>query len=186
MSESLKNVLRELLLQKYSYFKRHLHMRLGSEDLANDVLQETYLKVESMSAPSAIEYPSAYLYRMALNIAEDQRKTHARLLSVAEIEDLYEMVDELAGPERAHEAKAELAALERALAELPKRRRAIVMAARVDDLPHQKIAERFGISVRTVEKELRAGLEHCCARLGRDFVQRFGPGAGKQSIKKND
>ena len=65
--------------------------------------------------------------------------------------------------------------------ELPKRRRAIVIAARVDQLPHRDIAERFGISARTVEKELRAGLEHCCERMGRDFIQRFGPGAGKTS-----
>ena len=59
--------------------------------------------------------------------------------------------------------------------------RAIVIAARVDQLPHRDIAERFGISARTVEKELRAGLEHCCERMGRDFIQRFGPGAGKTS-----
>eukprot|EP01035_Chromulina_nebulosa_P043540 gene43540-58960_t len=60
-------------------------------------------------------------------------------------------------------------------------RRAIVLAARVDEMPHKDIAARYGVSARTVEKELRAGLEHCCERLGRDFIQRFGPGAGKQS-----
>ncbi|WP_169805114.1 sigma factor-like helix-turn-helix DNA-binding protein, partial [Variovorax boronicumulans] len=61
------------------------------------------------------------------------------------------------------------------------RRRAIVLAARVDEMPHKDIAARYGVSARTVEKELRAGLEHCCERLGRDFIQRFGLGAGKQS-----
>ncbi|WP_410866767.1 hypothetical protein [Paraburkholderia sp. SIMBA_027] len=37
------------------------------------------------------------------------------------------------------------------------------------------MAERFGISVRTVEKELRAGLEHCCEKLEKKYVQRYGP-----------
>ena len=183
MPESLKNSLRELFLSRYAQFKRHLYMRLGSEDLANDVLHDTYLKVESMNVPSTIEYPSAYLYRIALNIAEDQRKVHARMLSVAEIEDLYDMADEMADPHRTYEGRSEIAALEKALAELPKRRRIIVIAARVDELPHRAIALRLGVSERTVEKELRAGLEHCCERLGRDFIQRFGPGAGKQSKK---
>jgi RNA polymerase sigma factor (sigma-70 family) len=181
MPEALKASLRALFLTRYAQFRKHLHMRLGSEDLANDALHETYLRVENMNPPSAIKYPSAYLYRIALNIAEDQRKSSARMLSVPEIEGLYELADELADPGRALEAKNEIEALERALAELPKRRRLIVIAARVDEMPHREIAARFGISVRTVEKELRAGLEHCCERLGRDFIQRFGPGAGKQS-----
>ncbi|WP_317200968.1 RNA polymerase sigma factor [Janthinobacterium sp.] len=174
-------MLRALFLERYAQFRRHLQNRLGSEDLANDALHETYLRVESMNAPAFIKYPSAYLYRIALNIADDQRKSNARMLSVPEIEGLYELADELADPVRTVEVRAELAALEQALAELPRRRRGIVIAARVDQLPHSEIAQRFGVSPRTVEKELRAGLEHCCERLGKDFVQRYGPGAGKPS-----
>ena len=154
-------------------------MRLGSEDLANDALHETYLRVENMTIPGFIKYPSAYLLRIAFNAAEDQRKSNARLLSVPEVESLYEMADELADPARIIEARTELDALEQALAELPWRRRQIIIAARVDEMPHRDIALRFGVSPRTVEKELRIGLEHCCERLGRDFIQRFGPGAGK-------
>jgi RNA polymerase sigma-70 factor (ECF subfamily) len=185
MPEALKATLRALFLERYTEFRRHLQNRLGSEDLANDALHETYLRVENMNEPASVKYPAAYLFRIALNIADDHRKSNARVLSVAEIEGLYEMADELADPVRDLEAKVELEALERALAELPRRRRAIVIAARVDETPHRDIAIRFGISARTVEKELRAGLEHCCERLGRDFIQRFGPGAGKPS-KQND
>lgn len=181
MPDTIKNTLRALFLTRYAQFRRHLHLRLGSEDLANDALHETYLRVENMNAPSAIKYPSAYLYRIALNIAEDQRKSNGRMLSVPEIEGLYELADELADPVRTVEARDEIDLLERALAELPKRRRLILIAARVDEMPHRDIADRFGISVRTVEKEIRAGLEHCCERMGRDFIQRFGPGAGKTS-----
>ncbi|MDC8757969.1 RNA polymerase sigma factor [Janthinobacterium fluminis] len=185
MPDSLKASLRALFLERYAQFRRHLQVRLGSEDLANDALHETYLRVERMSAPESISYPSAYLLRIALNIAEDQRRDQARLLSVPDIEELYELADELADPARTVAARAELAALEQALQELPRRRRAIVVLARVDEMAHRDIAARFGVSLRTVEKELRAGLEHCCARLGRDFIQRFGPGAAKPS-KQHD
>jgi RNA polymerase sigma-70 factor (ECF subfamily) len=181
MPEAIKSALRALFLSRYSQFRRHLHKRLGSEDLANDALHETYLRMEAMNVRSAIRFPSAYLFRIALNIAEDQRKSTARLLSVADVEALYDMADELADPARTAEARGEVEALERALAELPRRRRAILVAARIDEVPHRDIATRFGLSERTIEKEIRAGLEHCCERLGRDFIQRFGPGAGKQS-----
>ena len=72
--------------------------------------------------------------------------------------------------------RQQLAALEAALAELPRRRQAIVIAARVDEVPHREIAERFGISVRTVEKELRAGLEHCCRKLEKSMSNASVPG----------
>lgn len=185
MPESLKATLRALFLERYAQFRKHLHNRLGSEDLANDALHETYLRVENITVQGVIKFPAAYLFRIALNIAEDRRQSDSRLLNIAEIEELYELADQLADdrsdPLRTLEARAKLDALEGALAELPRRRRAIVMAARVDEITHRDIALRFGISTRTVEKELRAGLEHCCARLGRDFIQRFGPGAGKPS-----
>lgn len=182
----LKNALRNLFVTRYSQFKRYLHMRLGSEELADDVLHETYLRVENMQTPGVIKYPSAYLYRMALNVAEDQRKVGARTLSMTDVEALYEMADELADPQKIIEGRSEMDALTRAMQELPKRRRAILVAARVDELPHREIAAIFGVSVRTVEKELRAGLEHCCERLGRDFIQRFGPGAGRKQGQQDE
>ncbi|MGJ7530102.1 RNA polymerase sigma factor [Variovorax sp. GB1P17] len=181
MPDSIRASLRALFLARYAQFRKHLQIRLGSEDLANDALQEAYLRVENTTVRSEVRYPSAYLFRIALNAAEDQRKSNARLLNAGEVEELYDMADEMADPARGAEARNELEALERAMAELPRRRRAIVYAARVDEMPHKDIAVRYGISVRTVEKELRAGLEHCCERLGRDFIQRFGPGAGKPS-----
>jgi len=181
MPESLTASLRALFFERYAQFRKHLNIRLGSEDLANDALHETYLRVENISDQGSIKFPAAYLFRIALNIAEDRRKSEARYLSVPEIEGLYEMADELADPLRTVEARTELGALESALAELSHRQREIILAARVEELPHREIAARFRISTRTVEKELRAGLEHCCQRLGRDFIQRFGPGAGKSS-----
>lgn len=181
MPDSLKAALRGLFLERYHQLRQHLQRRLGSADQAHDALQETYLRIERLDDEGVVKYPAAYLFRIALNAAEDQRKAGTRLLSLAEVDELYDMADELADPVRAVEGDAELQALQRALEELPYRRRAIVIAARLDDMPHRLIAARFGISVRTVEKELRAGLEHCCARLGRDFIQRFGPGAGKAS-----
>jgi len=51
---------------------------------------------------------------------------------------------------------------------LPPRPRAILLAARLDGLSRQQIAERFGISVSMVEKELKRAQEHCAARFGRN------------------
>jgi RNA polymerase sigma-70 factor (ECF subfamily) len=64
--------------------------------------------------------------------------------------------------------------LERALDELTPRRRAILIAARLEEVPHVEIAARFGISTRMVEKELRSALIHCGQRLEIKLTSRFG------------
>ncbi|KCB44088.1 RNA polymerase sigma factor [Bordetella hinzii] len=159
--------LREVFLNHYGALRKRLQLRLGCEDQANDAMQEAWLRVDALVDDAKVEYPSAYLFRIAVNIAEDNRRREARVLSLDEVEALYDMADEMADTARIVAARSELQALEEALESLPRRRRAIVMAARVDNLTHREIAERFGVSMSTVENELRVGLAYCCDRLGR-------------------
>jgi RNA polymerase sigma-70 factor (ECF subfamily) len=51
---------------------------------------------------------------------------------------------------------------------LPPRRRAILLAARVDGLLNREIAEHFGISLRLVESELSAAMKYCLQRMQED------------------
>jgi len=169
-----------LFLTSYDEFKVRLKRRLGSDDLACDVLQETYLRVDRMDATHTLSKPNAYLYRMALNIAADRRQADARLLTGAEVEDLLQVAEDQ-DPARIVGGQQEIQCLLGALYELPARRRRIFIAARLEEASHLEIAQRFGISTRMVEKELKAALGYCATRLERKVFQRFGPGAGKPS-----
>ena len=170
-----------LFLTSYDEFKVRLKRRLGSDDLACDVLQETYLRVDRMQATHALHKPNAYLYRMALNIAADRRQADARLLTGSEVQELLNISDEAQDPSRVVGGQKEIQSLVKALYELPARRRKILIAARLEEAPHLEISQRFGISTRMVEKEIKAALGHCAQRLERKVIQRFGPGAGKPS-----
>jgi RNA polymerase sigma-70 factor (ECF subfamily) len=181
MKDSGHSSMVRLFLTSYDDFKVRLRRRLGSEDLANDVLHETYLRVDRMEAPPNIVQPNAYLYRMALNIAADRRQADARLLTGTEVEELLQMSDDAQDPARVVGGQKEIQTLLKALYELPARRRKIFIAARLEEAPHLEISQRFGISTRMVEKEIKAALGHCAARLERKVIQRFGPGAGKPS-----
>lgn len=181
MKDSGRSPLVKLFLTSYEDFKVRLRRRLGSEELANDVLHETYLRVDRMVDTQEIAQPNAYLYRMALNIAADRRQADARLLTGDEIEELLQVSDEALDPARVVGGQKELQILLKALYELPARRRRIFIAARLEEAPHLEISQRFGISTRMVEKEIKAALGHCALRLERKVIQRFGPGAGKPS-----
>ena len=181
MKDSGRSPMVRLFLGSYDDFKVRLRKRLGSEDLANDVLHETYLRVDRMIVPPNLTRPNAYLYRMALNIAADRRESDARLLTGSEVEELLQMSDDALDPARLVGGQKEIQSLLDALYELPQRRRKIFIAARLEEAPHLEISQRFGISTRMVEKELKAALGHCAKRLERKVIQRFGPGAGKPS-----
>lgn len=181
MAETTQAALRQLLASGYEDFKKRLKRRLGSEELANEVLHDTYLRLARAGNIADVQNPKAYLFRIALNLAADRRQADNRRLTRSEIDALRHIADAALDPARIVEARLEVEALERALEELPARRRAIFIASRVEEVPHQEIAARFGISTRMIEKELKRALEHCAARLDRNVVQRFGPRPREES-----
>jgi RNA polymerase sigma factor (sigma-70 family) len=182
MTESVtRGTLRTLLTESYYDLKRRLARRLGSADAAGDVLHETYLRLERLDELAVVANPQAYLLRMALNAAFDHEHAEKRTLTTIEIDDLWRLGDDAIDPEAIAVGRSELELFKAALSELPQRSQAILIAARVEELPHSVIAARFGISTRLVQLELRRALEHCASRLQRKVIRRFGPPAANQS-----
>ncbi len=165
MTETTLATLRRLLIDRYDDFRARLSQRLGSADLAGDAMQDAWLKLARVEAVGTVRNPQSYLFGIILNAARDRLQIDNRLLSAIEIENLLDLVDDMPDPARTVEGRSELRLLEAALAELPRRRRDILLAARLDGLPRQEIANRLGISLRLVEKELHLAQAHCLMRL---------------------
>ncbi|MEW6435565.1 MAG: RNA polymerase sigma factor [Pseudomonadota bacterium] len=166
MTETSWATLREHLAAKYDDLRKVLIRRLGSDDLARETLHETWLHLDRTDGIGAMRSPNAYLLRVALNLATDRGRSEHRRLRRFEVKAIIESIADAApGPAREVEARQELAALRIAIAKLPERQRAILIAARVEQVPHQKIAERFGISRRMVLIELKRALAECEACL---------------------
>lgn len=177
MTETLIAALRRLLVADYGSLKRRLARRLGSSDFAGEVLHEAWLRLDRMDAASGIviQNPAAYLYRVALNVAADQRRGEQRRLAGSEIEVLLRNAADDLDPARITEARSGLLALVRALEAMPPRRRAVLVASRLEGQPHKLIAERLGITVRIVDRELKSALDHLGMVLDKKSRPRRGP-----------
>lgn len=57
--------------------------------------------------------------------------------------------------------------MERAVRKLPRLQREIFLAARLDDMSYVEIAERTGLSVREVEREIARALVSIARRMNR-------------------
>lgn len=165
MSESVSSTLRARMVARYVELRGKLERIVGSRDDAADAMQETWLRLATMGETATVNNADAYLLRMAANIATDRYRQDHVLLVRGEIDALVHVVDEANDPERIASARSDVQALSQVLARMPARRRDILVAARVEGQLNSEIAERMGLSVSTVEKELRAALEYCKKRL---------------------
>jgi len=151
--------LRGLLVDRYEEFKLRLTRHLGSEELASESLHDTWLRLHRQDEIGPVHNPRAYLLRVAVNTAMDRLRSDGRRARRAEIEAALEVADAAPGPARETEARLEIEALEKAMRALPERTRAILMASRLEGLTHQAIAERMGVSRRTVAYELERAID---------------------------
>ncbi|MES5486394.1 RNA polymerase sigma factor [Bradyrhizobium sp. INPA03-11B] len=155
--------LRRLLVDDYHGLKERLGRRFGSFDFATEVLHEAWLRLQRADAgtsATAVKNPRSYLYRVALNIAADRRRSERSRLAAADVEAIHLRAQDDLDPARIAEARLELAALAGAINAMPERRRAIFVAARLEGLPYKMIAARLGVTVRVVDRELAIALEH--------------------------
>ncbi len=138
--------------------RRRLARRV-SPDKASDLVQTAFLRLLRLGSDrlAELDQPQAYMARVADNLAKDEAKLAAR-----RSEGLHEDVDrcEIADsdPHAVLEARDMLRRIEAAIPLLPERTREIFMAHRFEDLTYLEIAQRMGISVKTVEKHISLAL----------------------------
>ncbi|HVX78263.1 MAG TPA: sigma-70 family RNA polymerase sigma factor [Bradyrhizobium sp.] len=174
--------LKQFLLLCYDDLKVRLTQRLGSAELAADALQDTWLRLDRDDAIAPVQRADAYLFRVAVNIARDHLRSEGRRLSTGEIAVLLNIADDAPGPLQTLEDRSDLAALKKIMTELPPRQRSILVAARLEGLSRQQIADCYGISVRMVQRELQEAQDYCAARLRRFGRNRFSLGRRETSL----
>lgn len=148
----------------YDELRRFLRNRTGSAAVADDVMQEAWIRART----SRVDMPSnprAYLYQLVGNLAVDHARHHGRHAGI--VRSL--LPEQLARPDHGADevvaARQALAVLTVAVAELPERCRQVFELYRGQGLTMREIAARHGTSEKTVEKQIAQGMLHCRRRL---------------------
>ncbi len=130
----------------------------GAGDAAEDLLQELWLKIAS--APTGpIAQPLSYLYRSANNLMLDRYRSQQQ--AVRRDQDWTEAATTIPGQsddpssERRLIAREQLRLAQAALDALGERTAAIFRRHRIDGVGQRDIAAEFGVSLSTVESDLR-------------------------------
>ncbi len=174
MSDINRSRLRGQLVENYGSLIKQLTRRLGSVDFAYEALHETFLRLDRVLDATPVRSPVDYIFRTAINVAKDRQKSQKYRVSAGEIDVLLDIADEAPDPSRIVEGRLEIEAFKRALAELPARPREVIQSILVEGKSPHEVAIRLGVSLRTVESDLREALRHCAGGLDRKLVSRSG------------
>lgn len=172
--EALSPCLQAHLATHYARLHRRLTRYLGCPELASDCLHDAWLRLADKPAPPASSM-DAYVCRVACNLAVDQLRQARPWQYAPGAETLLEqLADAAAGPAALAEVRSEVAAVDRALARLPRRHRQVLLGLRLEDATRDEVAARHGLSLRNVDTLLRQALDHCAAHTGQAVIGGIG------------
>lgn len=145
---------------------RFLTTRLHSISEAREVAQEAYVRVLQLDKPGASNLLRAYLFRVALNLAIDRIRRRKVQQHTHETEpDLMQAAEDLCDPERYAVAREDLMLVARSLQELPEKCFKAFLMYRLEGETQARIAERLGLSDRTVNSYVRRAMLYCRLRM---------------------
>jgi len=142
--------------------RNHLYYKCGNMEVAQDVLQDSFLKLWKKCNEVVFGTVKGFLYTVAGNLLKDHFRAQKTVLNfekepVRDIdnEDPYFLL-------RTREFRAHI---ETAISELPDGQREAFLMNRIDKLSYREIAERLGVSQTAVEKRMSKALVRLKAQI---------------------
>jgi RNA polymerase sigma-70 factor (ECF subfamily) len=157
-------------LRQWQTLRKLLSRRVNSREIAEDALQETWIRLDGMRSDSyVVRDRQAFILRVAGNIAIDLVRRERRHSDRCVSDDalLHAIADASPSPETMLIDREQLRELALALAELPPKARAALLLSRCSGLTHAEIATRLRVSPSMVAKYLAQALRHCLGHFRR-------------------
>ncbi|WP_333837437.1 RNA polymerase sigma factor [Novosphingobium sp.] len=183
VSQATRHQLMRALQDRYAELKAKLS-RSFAPDLVEDALHDTWLRLQQPRDLGAARDPASYLTRAIANRARNILTSRERLLDFTDISNLVDAVHDAPGPDIIAGDRREIARMQEALAELTERQQDIFYESFMGNESHQALAERYGVTLRTVQKELQRAVEHCAKRMAKR--KSFATGLSKLSSEEGE
>lgn len=140
----------------YGAIRNYLYFKTGDEGMAEDIAQDTFVKLWENRHKIERKTVKSYLYTIAGNLAINQLK---RQQLQYKFMNQVEMHQDNLDPDYLMRMKEFDAKLQEVIASMPEGSREVFLMNRLEDLKYREIAERIGITVKAVEKRMSKALQ---------------------------
>ena len=160
-------------LERRSELVRHFRARLRSDEAAEDLVQEIYLRL-SRPTEGEIGNPGAYLYRLGTNLMLDRIKMQRRATNRdaawrdanTKVLAGYEVADGSSADDVV-DARQRLALIMEVVGELSPQVQRAFRLHKLEGLSHAETAQAMNVSRSSVEKYMMTCLQRILAKVGR-------------------
>lgn len=152
------------LFDKYfDNIRNYVYFRSGDIDLSTDIAQEVFMKLWEKNIKLESNNIEGLLYKMSSDMfISKYRRTQVESDYLGSLDIKIEAQTPLDDIQYQELKRKYIEALE----DLPEKQRVVFLMSRREELKYREIAERLEISVKAVEKRMKAALAFLKERLG--------------------
>ncbi|WP_144632312.1 sigma-70 family RNA polymerase sigma factor [Bordetella genomosp. 13] len=149
-----------LYREHHAWLAGWLRYRMGGEEAAADLAQDTFLRVLLAQGTPVLAQPRAYLATIARRLLANHHRHVA--IERAYLDALAALPPAFApSPEARKEILETLCAIDRALDTLPAKVREAFLLAQLEGMKYEDIARRLGVTPRTVGNYMERAVQAC-------------------------
>lgn len=159
--------LRALVAQFGGVLLRFFERRVKDRAEAEDLVQEVFVRLMKRGDISQLEDLRGYLFETAASVLVDRarRRTSRRSEEHQSFDPALHGSHDISS-EHVLIGRETLSRAARALLELPERTRTVFVLRRLEGMRYQDIAERLGVSLSLVEKQVARAAAYLTQRMG--------------------
>ena len=154
----------------YSNYSKSLYnfiyYKCGSQDQAEDLVQEAFIKMWNNCAKIIFEKAKSFLYTVANNLFLNEVAHKKVILKYNKIPTVDSTNED---PEFILEEKEFMVKLQNAISSLTDGQREVFLMSRIDKKSYKEIAELLSISVKAVEKRMHGALLKMRSKINGKF-----------------
>ena len=144
--------------------RNYIYYKFGNAEEADDVVQESFIRLWKNCAKVTLETAKGFLYKVATNLNTSLKRSEKVHLKYTERAVTIDKDNE--SPEFVILEKEFMDKLTRAIEALPEKQREVFLMNRVEKKTYKEIAELSGVSVKAIEKSMHKALLKLRAEIG--------------------
>ena len=144
--------------------KRFIYFKTKDMDVAEDILQDTFVKLWTNCSQVNYQKVKSYLYTVANHIFLNKEK-HKKVVRKHQMHIVSKSNQET--PEFLLIEQEFLVKIEDAIANLPEKQREVFLLNRIEKKKYKEIAIMLNVSIKTVEKRMHFALLYMKEKIGK-------------------
>ncbi len=168
-SPSLAKQQKAVLEQMYQDYRQevmqHLLSLVKNHSIAEELLQDTFVRLSKVPAIGMIRQPRPFLMKTASNLAMDYFRQQKKQPLLETEDACAEVIDPTPEQLELVVSARQNQQLKHAIQQLPPRAKEALMLAKFKEMTLKEVAREMAISQTMVEKHLKTALQHCRSAL---------------------